>query len=167
PSSMEDARVVRRTLLCAALQEYPRRRVVLLIDDAPNPNGRHEARLLEAARSLPAQIDGFLDEPRKLCADAMDAFHDRRATGRIDAACERRLLAQLYADVAAWFERHGDGYEIVDHADRLFVETMFHGPARQCRGEADRLLDNTADAEAQPDERALLTVYTRLAARFR
>jgi cellulose synthase/poly-beta-1,6-N-acetylglucosamine synthase-like glycosyltransferase len=167
PSYMEDARVVRRTLMCAALQEYPHRRVVLLIDDAQNPAGFHEARLLKAARALPGEIDAVLEEPRKLCADAQDALHERRATGRIDGAQERRLLAQLHADIAAWFERRGDGYEIADHADRLFVETTFHGPARQYRGDANRLFDATADAETQFDERALLIAYARLAARFR
>jgi hypothetical protein len=35
PSYMEEPRIVRRTLLSAALQTYPRRRVVLLIDDPP------------------------------------------------------------------------------------------------------------------------------------
>ena len=33
PSYQEDARVIRNTLLSAALQEYPDKRVVLLIDD--------------------------------------------------------------------------------------------------------------------------------------
>ena len=37
PSYKEEARVVRNTLLSAALQEYPYLRVVLLIDDPPNP----------------------------------------------------------------------------------------------------------------------------------
>jgi cellulose synthase/poly-beta-1,6-N-acetylglucosamine synthase-like glycosyltransferase len=38
PSYKEDAHVVRHTLLSAALQDYPRRRVVLLIDDPPEPS---------------------------------------------------------------------------------------------------------------------------------
>ena len=42
PSYQEDARVIRNTLLSAALQEYPGKRVVLLIDDphAPRTRGR-------------------------------------------------------------------------------------------------------------------------------
>src|SRR5437762_4370624 len=35
PSYKEEVKVVRRTLMSAALQDYPRRRVVLLIDDPP------------------------------------------------------------------------------------------------------------------------------------
>ena len=36
PSYQEDARVIRRTLLSAALQEYPGQRIALLIDDPPD-----------------------------------------------------------------------------------------------------------------------------------
>ncbi|MEO9254017.1 MAG: glycosyltransferase family 2 protein, partial [Tepidiformaceae bacterium] len=37
PSYREDERVVHQTLMSAALQEYPNLRVVLLVDDPPNP----------------------------------------------------------------------------------------------------------------------------------
>ena len=40
PSYQEDARVIRRTLLTAALQEFPDQRVVLLIDDPFVPKTR-------------------------------------------------------------------------------------------------------------------------------
>ena len=36
PSYKEERRVIRQTLLSAALQEFPNIRVVLLIDDPPN-----------------------------------------------------------------------------------------------------------------------------------
>src|SRR5262245_32326917 len=38
PSYKEDPGVVRKTLLSAALQDYPRRSVVLLVDDPPVPS---------------------------------------------------------------------------------------------------------------------------------
>jgi cellulose synthase/poly-beta-1,6-N-acetylglucosamine synthase-like glycosyltransferase len=38
PSYKEEVHVVRQTLLSAALQDYPNRRVALLIDDPPNPS---------------------------------------------------------------------------------------------------------------------------------
>jgi cellulose synthase/poly-beta-1,6-N-acetylglucosamine synthase-like glycosyltransferase len=168
PSYMEDARVVRRTLLCAALQEYPRRRVVLLIDDPPSPANEPGAALLRAARSLPLEIEALLDEPRKLCRSALEAFSERRTAGPLDPSRERIRLAELLADIAAWFERQADGYEIVDHADRLFVETTLRGPARDLHAQARR-----ADAAARDtgsigpcDASTFLTSYARLLARF-
>src|SRR3569833_3786001 len=50
PSYQEDERVVRTTLLSAALQEYPGLRVVLLIDDPPQPRHRAARDLLRSAR---------------------------------------------------------------------------------------------------------------------
>src|SRR5262245_38736707 len=108
----------------------------------------------------------MLDEPRKRCDEALDAFVERWATARIDSAQEWRLVAQLYADIAAWFARQGDSYEVADHADRLFVEMTFRGPARQCQAEADRLFE-AAPNTGSLDREALLTMYARLAARFR
>jgi cellulose synthase/poly-beta-1,6-N-acetylglucosamine synthase-like glycosyltransferase len=40
PSYAEEPEVVRMTLLSAALQEFPSKRVVLLLDDNPNPTAR-------------------------------------------------------------------------------------------------------------------------------
>jgi hypothetical protein len=52
PCYVKEARVVRRSLVSAALQEYPRRQVVLLIDDPPVPGNDHDAARLAAARAL-------------------------------------------------------------------------------------------------------------------
>jgi cellulose synthase (UDP-forming) len=51
PSYKEEIDVVRRTLLSAALQDYPNRRVVLLIDDPVNPSNPMDADLLDSARA--------------------------------------------------------------------------------------------------------------------
>src|SRR4029434_10631423 len=89
PSYMEDERVVRRTLLSAALQTYPRRRVVLLIDDPPAPATMRDAARLEATRRLPAQMQLVLQVPRQACARALVSFRQRRAANAIDITRER------------------------------------------------------------------------------
>src|SRR4051794_15202066 len=63
PSYQEDERVIRTTLLSAALQEYPGLRVVLLIDDPRQPRTRAARDLLLAARALPAAIEAELAFP--------------------------------------------------------------------------------------------------------
>jgi len=63
PSYQEDARVIRMTLLSAALQAYPDIRVVLLIDDPPEPRYAAPYRLLAAARALPGEIEAMLAAP--------------------------------------------------------------------------------------------------------
>src|SRR5579863_8978371 len=64
PSVSEEPQVVRKTLLSAALQEYPRKRVVLLIDDSPKPTSQYAADRLEQTRQLTDDIAKLLSEPR-------------------------------------------------------------------------------------------------------
>jgi hypothetical protein len=63
PSYREDAAVVRKTLLSAALQDYPCRRLVLLIDDPPEPAQLPHARGLVACRRLPHEVAELLSAP--------------------------------------------------------------------------------------------------------
>ncbi|MGH7408192.1 MAG: hypothetical protein ACREKF_09320, partial [Candidatus Methylomirabilales bacterium] len=64
PSYKEDPHVIRRTLLSAALQDYPSRRVVLLLDDPPSPTEVSDIQLLAAGRALPEEIVECLRKPR-------------------------------------------------------------------------------------------------------
>jgi len=163
PSFMEDERVVKRTLLSAALQEYPRRRVVLLIDDAPVPRTADDADRLRAARDLPRLVESMLEDPRKRCEAAFADFLDRRQRGTAQVASEYTRLAECHAHLASWFDEQADGYEVGDHADALFVEVTLRAKARACRaadGDTER---------ARVKRRALAAItaeYRRLLAWF-
>ena len=63
PSYKEEIPVIRQTLLSAALQDYPNKRVVLLLDDPPNPKTRHDRKALWAGRTLPFDLQTLLKEP--------------------------------------------------------------------------------------------------------
>src|SRR6266436_5652770 len=165
PSYKEDPLVVRRTLLSAALQDYPWRRVVLLVDDPPHPGQASDIRLLTAVRGLAAEIQETLRKPRDHFEDALRAFLERRARGPLDAHQEMQRLAQLYRDAASWFERHGAGYSLGDHADALFVEITFRIPAARYLDQANRWTRRIAPAEPALTQ-TLLADHRRLAARF-
>ena len=64
--------MIRTTLLSAALQEYPDKCVVLLIDDPYVPKTRQAREQLESARALPGKIERLLAEPARRFA-ARDA----------------------------------------------------------------------------------------------
>ena len=166
PSYKEDPQVVRRTLLSAALQDYPNRRLVLLIDDPSQPTHPADVELLAAARALPEEVQESLGKPAEHFADALHGLLDRIARGPLDIQGERQGLAQLYRDAATWFEEQEVGYPVADHADELFVELTFSGPARQYREKADRL-DGLAPSSGWPRAQDLVAEYGRLAARFR
>jgi cellulose synthase (UDP-forming) len=167
PSYMEEERIVRRTLLSAALQTYPRRRVVLLIDDPPVPATAHDAARLGAARELPAQIALLLQPPREMCEIALHRFRQRRASARIDIGRERARLADLHADVADWFDDQASTYESLDHADLLFVELTFLTLGRIYRLESQRLnAPLNDDSPIGLNVAGIEATYRRLAAQF-
>jgi cellulose synthase/poly-beta-1,6-N-acetylglucosamine synthase-like glycosyltransferase len=166
PSYKEDPQVIRRTLLSAALQDCPNRRLVLLVDDPPYPSHPADITRLAAARALPDEIQERLRKPAEHFADAQNGLLGRIAKGPLDRQAEIQRLAQLYQDAAAWFEEEAIGYPIADHADALFVELTFGRPARQCRAQAEQW--------AHPGSRPmcvgaqdLVDACERLAARFR
>ncbi|MEP6561454.1 MAG: hypothetical protein ABJD68_10340, partial [Nakamurella sp.] len=74
PSYREEVAVVRKTLLSAALQEYPYLRIVLLIDDPPNPTSPEHIESLRAGRALAAEITEWLAEPRSRFAATLETF---------------------------------------------------------------------------------------------
>src|SRR5262252_286713 len=166
PSYREDPQVVRRTLLSAALQDYRKRRVVLLIDDPSNPSRPQDIELLAAARSLPDEIEEMLRKPAEHFADAQSRLSKRLAGGPLDATGEILALAQLNRGAASWFEEQAIGYPVIDHADELFVELTFRRPATHYRERAAHLGEQVG-TRGCPRSQDLQEEYERLAARFR
>lgn len=65
PSYSEETQVIRKTVLSAALQEYPVMKVVLLLDDDPTKVRPEDVARLEATRALGIEIEAFFSEPNK------------------------------------------------------------------------------------------------------
>lgn len=166
PSYQEEAHVIRNTLLSAALQEYPDKRIVLLIDDPPDPGTERARELLHAARALPREVEELMAGPAARFAFARDAF---------EAACERNEeigiatvidLARNYDAAVAWLEDLAAGQEIIDHPDAFFANEVVLRLADSLRIIADALRDSV-------DERVVLgrsqirRMYRRLVWTFR
>jgi cellulose synthase/poly-beta-1,6-N-acetylglucosamine synthase-like glycosyltransferase len=160
PSYKEEPRVVRQTVISAALAEYPSRRIVVLIDDNPTAVGADAealAAMQHAMRTLHLQ---FRHAAQGLKAERA-AFLARSNRGRtIDVAQEARRLARLYEQHAAWVEalaeRGGDA--AFAHVDRFFNEQIVGRAADLHRERADRLSDG-----GRVDATRILIEYRRLA----
>lgn len=165
PSYKEDRRVIRTTLLSAALQEYPHLRIVLLIDDPPDPLGEADRASLAAARALPGQIQELLAEPAGRFARALDAFEARPGgSGRHREDLEE--LAGNYEWAVQWLEQQSAAEEILDHADRFFVQEVLGGLAADFTLMATALRAAAADGAVLGPER-LRQLYRRLVWTFR
>ncbi len=161
PSYREDARIIRQTLLAAALQEYPDLRIVLLVDDPPNPTNARELELLEGARALPLEVERLLSAPRQRFTAALDAFERRPSTRPRDL----RRLAEHYLEAATWLTTTGADLDRVDHSDDFLVNEVFGRLAAEMVEVADALVD-AADAGVALSERRALQLHRRLAWTF-
>jgi cellulose synthase/poly-beta-1,6-N-acetylglucosamine synthase-like glycosyltransferase len=161
PAYKEDPRVVRKTLLSAALLDYPGRRVVLLIDNPPEPTGPRDADELRETRGLPGDVAALLAVPRTALRDIADSFEQRAATG-FDAARETAALAAAHAEAGDWLLKQTDAYPVADHTDEFFVQLTFRDPARRHRERSEELLRGGA----LPTPEAIRAEYRRLVDRF-
>jgi len=167
PSYQEDERIIRTTLLSAALQEYPGLRVVLLIDDPQQPRTQAARDLLVAARALPAAIEAELAGPYARVQAAYERFEqslnerDQPAT----TADDMRDLAAEYQFAGGWLYGLGRRQELVDHTDVFFVEHILHALAEDL-GTIAEALEGGADEEAALPAERLIQLYRRLLAIF-
>ncbi len=166
PAYREEPSVVRRTLLSAALQDYPRRRVVLLIDDPYTPRNRADAANLSAMRDLPRTLQALFDPQATRFDAARRAF--ARACGReaYDGRSQAAILAGLYGEAADWVAAEISRYSTGDHSDALLLDTVLV-PCRDAhRARAARLREQAGSA-AGVDLDAATKAYRHLTAMFR
>src|SRR6478609_2870071 len=168
PSYREEIAVVRKTLLSALLQEYPFLRVVLLLDDPPNPTTAANKALLEGARRLPAELEEWLNEPRERFARTLEHFEmselEDPEPGPVLA--QMRALAAEFSWAVDWLRVRMDEELIEDHVDRFFAEQVL-GALAEDFAEVSAAL-TAAAAEESPLPRArMLQLHRRLAWTFR
>ena len=167
PSYKEDRFVIWQTLLSAALVEWPRRRIVLLIDDPPTPKSAEDQQALTAARALPGEIEILLSKPASRMGEELAGFAKREQSPALNWRAELRRLASLYDEAAVWLEDQAVQCPATTHVDRLFVERILREPARLHRTRAEELRQRSeapllAAAVASQVERE----YRRLAGLF-
>ncbi|MFG1610606.1 EAL domain-containing protein [Actinoplanes sp. NPDC049265] len=167
PSYQEDERIIRTTLLTAALQEYPGLRVTLLIDDPQQPKTRAARDLLVQARALPAAIEAELAVPFGRVQGAYEKFELSlgERDERVSTVEDMRGLADEYRFAAGWLFGLGRRQEMVDHTDAFFVDHIVNALAEDLGRIAEALEDGADDRTALPVER-LQQLYKRLLATF-
>ena len=145
PSYQEEERVIRTTLLSAALQEYPDKRLVLLIDDPYVPKTRQAHQQLESARALPGQIERLLGEPARRFTDELRAFDAAMKRGEDLTAGSMIALAGAYGDAVSWLGDLARDHEITDHTDTFFVNEIVLRLAESFREVKTALLESAAE----------------------
>ena len=168
PSYKEEARVIRQTLLSAALQEYPFQRIVLLIDDPPDPTDAHDQQLLTEAMALPGQITDLLREPRAWAEAALDTLERRAADGHPPTIDQGEEAAAAFHRSAYWLEQLADREAewAVDHTDVFLADHVLGRLAADLRAVGDALTAAVAEGTVLDHDR-LLQLHRRLVWTFR
>ena len=133
PSYSEEPEVVRKTLLSAALQEYPSIRIVLLLDDAPYPTAPAAQGQLNAARQLTKTITGLFAEPRDFFNFELAKFIGSHTPSSQISPDVTKALSEDYAMAADWLDRLAGQEQIRDHVGEFFVEQVVGGLSRELR----------------------------------
>lgn len=162
PSYKEEFEVVRSTLLSAMLQDYPNRRIVLLIDDPHDPSDPADKAALQAMRQLPPLLQSVFDLASLEFKSALREYHVRSRIQHIDLVAETSRLARLYRVAAEWFARHGSEYRTTDHAGALFAEKVLCAWHDAHIARAQELEQHAQGVNAT----RILREYRRLAALF-
>jgi EAL domain-containing protein (putative c-di-GMP-specific phosphodiesterase class I)/cellulose synthase/poly-beta-1,6-N-acetylglucosamine synthase-like glycosyltransferase len=167
PSYQEDERVIRTTLLSAALQEYPHLQVVLLVDDPQTPTTPHARALLEDARALPRLIEAELEAPARRFREAHTTFEQaiHQGAGRPTTPEDARDLAGHYRFAVEWLHALEERHVLVDHTDVFFVDHVLGALARDLDRVGDALAEAASEGVALPADR-LRQLHGRLVATF-
>ncbi|MFF1574686.1 glycosyltransferase family 2 protein [Leifsonia sp. NPDC058292] len=164
PSYAEEPEVVKMTLLSAALQEYPSMRVVLLLDDNPNPKDAAVADRLNTTRALADDISTMLAEPRTRFTDALLRF-ELSDPDTFVAPYIALDLAEEYAWAAAWLHAEADAHGLDDHVDLFFADQVLRGLADELALVGKAVEAAVADGASLSSER-VAQLYRRLAWTF-
>ena len=129
PSYREDARVIRTTMLSAALQEYPDIDLVLLVDDPPNPKEEKYRIMLDRARRLSDDIQQLLEYPRRLFSEALAAFDNLHGDSAEIHPQELNLLADYFDRAVAWLNLQVAEMPVADHTDIFLAHQVLNSLA--------------------------------------
>ena len=162
PSYSEEPQVIRKTLLSAALQEYPNMRVVLLLDDKPNPSSQTAADQLTATRALVNDITQLFAEPRERFNNALQRFEQKHSRAVLATPKEVMELAGQYDQAATWLQALADQEVTADHVDHFFVEQVVRGLAKDLKLLGDALAAS-CDEGARLRMARVHQLYRRLA----
>ncbi len=142
PSYKEELHVLKQTILSAVLTEYPKRRVVILIDDPPDCQGKDLENLIET-RAMIQSINVMLQKQ----SDQINEKLDQILLKHEDTARTVEAIAVIYEEVADWIiglvDEYRNSESTFSHIDRFFVTKIIEEPAFLHRKRAASLRSNT------------------------
>ena len=141
PSYKEELDVLQQTIVSAALLDYPKRRIVVLIDNPPNVSGR-DLRELRATRALIDDLNAMFAAIGRSFERESERFFSQRENVSCEFEAER--LSRLYEQAATHLDVWAENYSKARvarfaHHDKLFLEKVLKALAKDHRARAASL----------------------------
>jgi len=160
PSYSEEPEVVYKTMLSAALQEYPSLRIVLLMDDKPSSTDPKVTARLEETRNLSRRIEKLLSKPSKRFKAALQEF-EKSDTKKLTPVQMRKLIRE-YKWAVEWLNNEAEVMKIEDHVDVFFADQVLRALANELQITAQALHSSLEEKGSISRIRAR-QLYSRLA----
>lgn len=157
PSYNEEVSVVKKTMMSAALQEFPKKRVVLLIDDNPNPIEESAIEKLNATRAIANDIQQVLSIPKRRFQRAFNSFKQNKKVSNESTL----TLANHYKWAANYISEIASKESVEDHVDLFFVEQVLLDLAQDFRL-IHKALQLSVQDKAQISPERIQELYQRL-----
>ncbi|MDN5274703.1 MAG: hypothetical protein JWP06_604 [Candidatus Saccharibacteria bacterium] len=161
PSYAEEPGVIRKTLLSAALQEYPSKRVILLVDDNPVQKNQKDTERLEITRRISNDIMELLCEPRERFSSARSLFEQNYIFIKQVQPEVTKQLASEYIWASEWLHELANKEVIEDHVDIFFANHVLRDLANELKLTGDALAASALEGATIPQER-ISQLYRRL-----
>lgn len=161
PSYDEETSVVRKTLLSAALQEYPDMRIVLLLDDKPNQTKKDAREKLAATKALAEEIMEFLKEPRKHFSAALTTFESNYHSWETISGSALAELSEEYKRAAEWLHQAAEAEVCEDHVDDFFIDQVYKELAEELLV-VSKALEKAVEQDSQLLYQRIHQLYQRL-----
>ncbi len=140
PSYSEEVQVIRKTLLSAALQEYPDIRVVLLLDDDPFKVRPEDRDRIEETHALSSEIEALLAEPYKRFNKILTQFKGSNFKDRKSVGNAVLKVSEQYMWAAQWLESLAEKEVIDDHVDVFFADQILRELAKDLQKTGEELI---------------------------
>ncbi len=161
PSYSEEPQVIYKTLMSAALQEYPHINIVLLLDDNPFPKTLNAYNRLNETRKLGQDIMNVFSEPYTKVSGKFKSFEHRNKYNKIINSKAIKEIIEQYEWSINWLKKLAEQEKIEDHVDIFFKEQVLSGLAQELELVKNALIASYKENATIPSDRAI-QLYRRL-----
>lgn len=161
PSYNEEVSVIRKTILSAALQEYPDLSIRLLIDDDPQQADPVRAAKLAATKALIQEIQELLDVPCRRVLTSREIFQEHYLDQRQVPEESLIDLVGEYRFAANWLRTLAAAENQQDHVDAFFATEVLVQLAENLLKTA-RAIEKATEIHKELNYELVRHLYSRL-----